>query len=121
MLLTSLGASFLENMLPGRGIVRASHGSKDGKFDSTSSVDKLWNSKYQNEPRFNGVFSRDNLPYKIKDGAYVINLDEYEKLVHIGLLCFELKLKSFTLTVLELNMFLKELKNLLSIKTKTNL
>ena len=31
---------------------------------------------YQNKPRFNGVYSRDNLP-KIKDGAYVINLDEY--------------------------------------------
>ena len=31
---------------------------------------------YQNEPRFNGVYSRDNLP-KIKDGAYVIYLDEY--------------------------------------------
>ena len=31
---------------------------------------------YQNEPRFNGVFSIDNLP-KIKDGAYVKNLDEY--------------------------------------------
>ena len=32
---------------------------------------------YQNEPRFNGVYSRDNLPDQIKDGAYVINLDEY--------------------------------------------
>ena len=32
---------------------------------------------YQNEPRFNGVFSRNNLPRKIKDRAYVINLDEY--------------------------------------------
>ena len=31
---------------------------------------------YQNEPRFKGVYSRDNLP-KIKDGAYVRNLDEY--------------------------------------------
>ena len=31
---------------------------------------------YQNEPRFNGVYSRDNLT-KIKDGAYIINLDEY--------------------------------------------
>ena len=29
---------------------------------------------YQNEPRFNGVYSRDDL-LKIKDGAYVINLD----------------------------------------------
>ena len=46
---------------------------------------------YQNEPRFNGVFSRDNLPNSIrskglrskelgsavKNGAYAINLDEY--------------------------------------------
>ena len=32
---------------------------------------------YQNEPIFIGVYSRDNLPDKIKDGAYVINLDEY--------------------------------------------
>ena len=32
---------------------------------------------YQDEPRFNGVYSRDNLLDKIKDGAYVINLDEY--------------------------------------------
>ena len=32
---------------------------------------------YQNEPRFIGVYSRDNLPDKIKDGAYVVNLDEY--------------------------------------------
>ena len=31
---------------------------------------------YKNEPRFNGVYSRDNLP-KIKDGPYIINLDEY--------------------------------------------
>ena len=36
---------------------------------------------YQNEPRFNGVYCRDNLlersSAKIKNGAYVINLDEY--------------------------------------------
>ena len=44
---------------------------------------------YQNEPRFNGAFSRDSLPNTIKNGAsktsrakrgeraYVINLDEY--------------------------------------------
>ena len=34
---------------------------------------------YQNELRFNGVYSRNNLP-KIKDGTYIINLDEYESL-----------------------------------------
>ena len=32
---------------------------------------------YQNGSRSNGVYSRDNLPDKIKDGTYVINLDEY--------------------------------------------
>ena len=30
----------------------------------------------KNEPRFNGVYSSDNL-FKIKDGTYIINLDEY--------------------------------------------
>ena len=33
---------------------------------------------YENEPRFNGVYSRDNVPNKIKDGSYVINLDEHK-------------------------------------------
>ena len=32
---------------------------------------------YQNEPKFNGVFFRDNLLERIKDEGYVINLDEY--------------------------------------------
>ena len=32
---------------------------------------------YQNKPRFNGVYSRDNLSEKKKNGVYVINLDEY--------------------------------------------
>ena len=32
---------------------------------------------YQNEPGFNGVFSRNNLPKIIKDGKCVINLHEY--------------------------------------------
>ena len=31
----------------------------------------------QNEPRFNGVCSRNNLPEKIKDEVYVVNLGEY--------------------------------------------
>ena len=34
---------------------------------------------YQNEPRFNGVYS-NNLPDNIKDGAYVIILDEYSNI-----------------------------------------
>ena len=32
---------------------------------------------YQNETRFNGVYSRDNLSNKARDRAYVTNLDEY--------------------------------------------
>ena len=35
------------------------------------------NHYYKNEPRFNGVYSRNNLPKIIKKGAYVINVDEY--------------------------------------------
>ena len=30
---------------------------------------------YQNEPIFHSIYSRNNLPKKIKDRAYVINLD----------------------------------------------
>ena len=47
-------------------------------FSKASSFNKLWNTDYENEPRFNGVFSRDNSLKKIKDGAYVINLNEHE-------------------------------------------
>ena len=32
---------------------------------------------YKNETKFNGVFLKNNLSLKIKDGAYVITLDEY--------------------------------------------
>ena len=50
---------------------------------------------YQNEQRFNGVFSGNDLPKKIKDGAHLINLDEFAVM----------------------HMFLKKLKNLLEMKT----
>ena len=47
---------------------------------------------YENESRFNGVYSRNNLQKKkkIKDGAYVINLDEYKDIgTHwIALFCY---------------------------------
>ena len=41
---------------------------------------------HQNEPRFNGIYSTDNLT-KIKDGAYAINLDEILIFGVTGLLC----------------------------------
>ena len=50
---------------------------------------------YQNEPKFNGVCSRNNLP-KIKDGVCVINLDEFKSIgnnwivLHFkGYLCYK--------------------------------
>ena len=52
-------------------------------FNIVSSFNKFWNTKvkwtYQKELKFNGVYSRKNFP-KIKDGAYVINLDEHESI-----------------------------------------
>ena len=45
---------------------------------------------YQNEPRFNGVYSRDNLSVKIKDGAYIISLNEYSDIgPHWVALCMQ--------------------------------
>ena len=52
---------------------------KNPKFAVTiSSINIKINEYYKNEPRFNGVYSRNNLPKIIKKGAYVIHLDEYE-------------------------------------------
>ena len=99
MLLRTLGASLLGNLLTGKGMMRAgeeivragegsvvsrakSEGAKKKKPNSLLAFHPLRNIEirqyYANEPRFNGVYSRNNLPKKIKKGAYVINLDEYE-------------------------------------------
>ena len=76
----------------GEGTIRAGYGSKRYSIKRPSKGQilipphPLTNFEIQvysqNEPRFNGVFSRDNLSErsstnKIKNGAYVINLDEY--------------------------------------------
>ena len=34
---------------------------------------------YQNEPKFNGIYSRNSLS-KINNGAYIIRLDDYESI-----------------------------------------
>ena len=38
---------------------------------------------HQNKPNLNGVYSRNNLS-KIRDGACIINLDDYESIEFIG-------------------------------------
>ena len=49
-------------------------------FNASSSVNKFWNKNCcQREPKFNDVYSRNNL-FKIKSGTYIINLDAYESL-----------------------------------------
>ena len=100
MLLGTLGASLLDNLLTGGkgmmragdGIVRAGEGSatsrakgegsKKNKLNLLLPFHPLTNIEiseyYADKPRFNGVYSRDNLPKKFKKGAYIINLDEYE-------------------------------------------
>ena len=88
MLLGTLGASLLGNLLTGKGIMRAGDGivrageRSKKKLNSLLPFHPLTNIEiseyYKNESRFNGVYSRNNLPNKIKKGAYVINLDEYK-------------------------------------------
>ena len=42
---------------------------------------------YQNEPKFNDIYSRTNFS-KIKDGACITNLDEYESIgTHYSIIC----------------------------------
>ena len=50
---------------------------------------------------------------KIKDGTYIIHLDEYANLDTHWIVLFCKKMKLFILIVLVLNIFLKKLKNLL--------
>ena len=91
MLLGTLGASLLGNFLTGgkgmmragEGIVRAGEGSGSKKtlnlllpFHPLTNIEIY--EYFLNEPRFNGVYSRNNLPKIFKKGAHVINLDEYE-------------------------------------------
>ena len=106
MLLDILGASLLGNMLADKGVIgvgeltaRVAYGSKRSSFKKKTLTrpHPLANFEiqmcYQNEPTFNGVYSRDNLPDKIKDGAYVINLDEYSD-IGTHLIAFYINIKT---------------------------
>ena len=44
---------------------------------------------YENESKFNSIYARNNSS-EIKDGAYLVNLDEYESIEIIGLLCIQM-------------------------------
>ena len=76
---------------------------------------------YWNEPRFNGVYSSDNLPERssteIKDGVYIINLDEYSNIRTRSVALYVSNNVLLILIVLEQSIFQKKLKYLLVIKT----
>ena len=58
---------------------------------------------------FNGVFSRDNLPNIIKNGAYVINLDEYHDIGTHWVAMYKTKIKLQHISIpLESNIFQKK-------------
>ena len=54
---------------------------------------------YKNVPRFNGVYSRDNLPKTVKRGAYVINHDEYKD-VGTHWIALYVKIMKFLISIL---------------------
>ena len=83
MLLGTLGESLLGNILAGKGINRTGEGIVKAGYGNNKKGKKKQQNEflmlphplinfeiekyYQNEPRFNGIYSRDNLS-KIKDG-----------------------------------------------------
>ena len=76
---------------------------------------------YQNEPRFNGVYSRDNPPKrsstdKIKDRVYVRNLHEDSDIGTHWIALYVLNNDLLIFIVLELNIFQKKLKHLSKIR-----
>ena len=68
----------------------------------------------QNEPRFNDVYLRDNSLDKIKDGTYVIDLDQYANIGSdwIALYTKDNTITFFFLANLESNTFQKKSRSL---------
>ena len=71
---------------------------------------------YQNELRFNEVYSRDNLNDKIKYGAYVINLGEYSDIETRWIVLYVNKKTVTYFDSFEVEHILKEIKKLLIIR-----
>ena len=82
MILGTLGATLLRNLLIGRvTIIAGEETIRSGEnFYVVPSFIQFWNTKdLQKNAKFYVVYSRNNLP-KVKGGAYIINLDEYESI-----------------------------------------
>ena len=76
ILLGTIGASLLGNLLAGKFTIRAGKNFLMPPHPLTNFKIQKY---YENDPKFNAVYSRNNLS-KIKDGTCIINLDEYESI-----------------------------------------
>ena len=75
---------------------------------------------YQNEPRFNGVYSRDSLP-KIKDGTYVININEYSDIRTHWIALYVRNNNVTYFDIFGVEHITKEIKTFINNKNKTNI
>ena len=94
--------------ITGRGVTRTGRAYIDKKYLvllhplSNIEITNYFNYK----PRFNGVFSRNNLP-RVKDVAYVLNLnDKKGEGTHWVFIIYWQKIQLYTLIILEFNIFL---------------
>ena len=85
MLLGTSGASLLGSLLTGTGVMRAGEGLMLPHLSTNFEIQK----HYQNEPKLNYVYSKTNST-KIKNGVYVINIDENKSTEFLGYLCLRM-------------------------------
>ena len=114
MLLGTLGASLLRNLLTGRVLIRAGEETIRTGENVLMLLHPLSNFEmqkyYEHEPKFNGVYSGNNLS-KINNEVYIIILDEYESIGTHWITLYVNDNNVTYLIALGLNIFQKKLKN----------
>ena len=114
MLLGTLGASLLGNLLTGRVLIRAGEETIRTGENVLMLLHPLSNFEmqkyYEHEPKFNGVYSGNNLS-KINNEVYIIILDEYESIGTHWITLYVNDNNVTYLIALGLNIFQKKLKN----------
>ena len=115
-LLAPLAASLVQPVvssvvktISGRGVTRARRRYRDKKFlvllHPFSAIETT--NCFNNDPRFNGIFSRNNLP-RIKKRIYFINIDNEKVKEHIEFHYLLIEIQLHTLIILELTIFLRK-------------
>ena len=75
---------------------------------------------YQNEPKFNGVYSRNNLS-KLRNGSYVINLDKFKPVVTQWIALYVNGINIIYFDSFGVENVLKEIKKIIRRKNITNI